>query len=155
MPWPALAAIALALVGHPVDVRCATVYDWPDTRAAALGSTTRAYTWFDRDHRPTYTLYGPETCGYMVLLVADPNDRLGSKLNGIGTRAREGQAALTFVHELQHQALSSQDEGAVECAAIRALPAVLASIGVRKPGPLLAAARALHFAKPPAYRTVC
>jgi hypothetical protein len=96
--------------------------------------------------QPTYTLYGFETCGYMTLLVADPDDRVGSKLNGVGTRAREGQAALTFVHELEHQKLATQDEGVVECAAVRALPAVLASIGVRKPGPLLAAARALHFA---------
>jgi hypothetical protein len=152
--FPAVLAVALSIVGHPVDVRCGTVYDWPDQRAAALGTATRAYTWFLHG-QPTYTLYGFETCGYMTLLVADPDDRVGSKLNGVGTRAREGQAALTFVHELEHQKLATQDEGVVECAAVRALPAVLASIGVRKPGPLLAAARALHDVKPAAYRTVC
>lgn len=153
--FPAVLAVALAIVGHPVDVRCATVYDWPDARAAQLGPATRAYTWFDAGRRPVYTLYGPETCGYMTLLVADPNDRIGSRLNGVGTRAREGQAALTFVHELEHQKLATLDEGVVECAAVNALPSVFALLGVRKPGPLLAAARALHFSKPAAYRTVC
>jgi hypothetical protein len=153
MPWPALAALAVALVGHPVDVRCATVYEWPDRTAATLGASTRAYTWFDGQKRPTFTVYGPEVCGYMVLLVADPDDR--TRLNGAGARAREGQAALTFLHELEHQRLATQDEGVVECAAVSALPGLFESLGVRKPGPLLAAARAFHFAKPAAYRTVC
>lgn len=150
----AVLAAAVAIVGHPVDVRCATVYDWPDRTAATLGAATRAYTRFSAG-KPMFSLYGPETCGYMALLVADPNDRVGTRLNGPGTRAREGQAALTFVHELEHQKLATLDEGVVECAAVNALAAVFASIGVRKPGPLLAAARALHSSKPAAYRTVC
>lgn len=152
--FPAVLAVAIALIGHPADIRCSTVYDWPDARATALGPNTRAYTWFVAG-KPTYTLYGVETCGYMALLVADPNDLRGTKLNGPGTRAREGQAILTFVHEAEHQALETLDEGVVECTAIRALPAVLAKIGVRRPAPLLAAARALHAAKPAAYRAVC
>jgi hypothetical protein len=152
--FPAVLAVAIALIGHPTDLRCATVFDWPDQRAATLGPSTRAYTWFVAG-KPTYTLYGPETCGYMALLVADPDDRVGSKLNGAGTRAREGQALLTFVHEAEHQALGTLDEGVVECAAMRALPAVLARIGVRKPARLLDAARAFHAGKPAAYRTVC
>lgn len=154
MTFLALLAAAAAVVGHPVDVRCVPASLWPDRVAAQIGPATRAYTWFDAG-APRFVVLSPDVCGYMALLAADPNDRRGSRLNGAGTRTREGEAALSFVHELEHVRLATRDEGAAECAALTGLPGVLARLGVRRPASLLAAAAALHYSKPAAYRTVC
>lgn len=148
-----LAALAFTFLGHAVDVRCATVQEWPDTIAQQLGPNTRAYTWFNHGV-PEYTVYGPQSCGYMVLLVADPNDRQGSRLNGIDTRPREAYSALTFLHELEYYRVG-RDEGRAECDALHALPAFLKQLHVRAAGSLLAYAAAYHAAKPPVYRSVC
>lgn len=156
----ALLAAAALFVGHPVDVRCPA---WPDPIAAELGPATRAYTWFDAG-TPTYTAFRPDECADIERLLADPDGAVWAFWTFKGVRSpytepnvyAEGEAVLTFLHELEHQRLASRDEGIVECAAFRAMPGWLTSIGsLYSRGLMLQAATWLHVAKPAAYRAVC
>jgi hypothetical protein len=104
--------------------------------------------------QPQYAVLGPARCMSLLLLVLDPNDTRASRLNPRPNVFRlQVEGVFALAHEAAHLS-GIRNETDAECLALRALPGLLAVLGVRgeRAADFQALARRIHAERPPEYR---
>ncbi len=126
--FPRVTEIASDVAGRPVDVYCEVQED-----CAALE---------------------PRTCGYLLLLIQDPNERSG--LHGKEGYYGEARGLLSLLHEANHLR-GLRSESAAECRALASVPAYARALGAdrRHVAKLVRLARRVHGLLSPEYQIGC
>src|SRR5919198_1957849 len=115
--FPRITEIASAVAGRSVDVFCEVQEDWATDPVQAVAPDAWGYTRFDpHTGEPLYAALEPRTCGYLLLLIQDPNERSG--LHGREGYLGEARALLSLLHEANHLR-GLRSESAAECRALR------------------------------------
>jgi hypothetical protein len=153
--FPRVTEIASEVAGRPVDVFCEVHEDWIADPVQAVAPDAWGYTRFDRvTGQPLYAALEPRTCGYLLLLIQDPNER--SRLHGPEGYQGEARALLSLLHEGNHLRGVRSESGA-ECRALVLVPSVARSLGADRThvAKLVRLARRVHENLSPEYQIGC
>ena len=153
--FPRVTEIASKVAGRPVDVFCEVQEDWMVDPVQAVAPDAWGYTRFDRvTGQPLYAALEPRTCGYVLLLIQDPNERSG--LHGPEGYRGEARALLSLLHEANHLR-GLRSEAAAECRALSLVPSVARSLGADRSHvtKLVRLARRVHENLSPEYQIGC
>jgi hypothetical protein len=153
--FPRVSAIASHVAGHPVDIFCEVQSDWEVDPVQGVAPDAWGYTRFDpTTGRPLYAALEPHTCGYLLLLIQDPNERSG--LHGKEGYYGEARGLLSLLHEANHLR-GVRSESAASCNALRAIPTYARMLGAdrRHVTKLVRLARRVHGLLSPEYQIGC
>jgi hypothetical protein len=153
--FPRITEIASEVAGRPVDVFCEVQEDWMVDPVQAVAPDAWGYTRFDRvTGRPLYAALEPRTCGYVLLLIQDPNERSG--LHGSAGYYGEARGLLSLLHEANHLR-GLRLESAAECRALSLVPSFARSLGADRAhvAKLVKLARRVHGNLSPEYQIGC
>jgi hypothetical protein len=153
--FPRITEIASETAGRPVDIFCEVQEDWAADPVQAVAPDAWGYTRFDRvTGQPLYAALEPRTCGYLLLLIQDPNER--SRLHGPEGYYGEARALLSMLHEANHLR-GLRSESAAECRALGLVPEVARSLGADRShvAKLVKLARRVHGNLSPEYQIGC
>ena len=150
---PLAEQVASEIAGRPVEVRCYSQSEWPQSAAPH----TSGYVWW-QDGTPMYVALSPETCWSLILLAFDPGNTAGAAtMSSFNAKAvwEEGQAALVLAHEAVHMQ-GVMDEAVTECRALNYTDLVLQRFGVTtRMDSLRHDVQMAHAIAPASYRRVC
>jgi hypothetical protein len=150
--FPRLDELAALVSGGPANVRCAHVDEWAvDPFASDTG--IRGYTRWTAGG-PQYAVLSPRACIGVLLLVLDPVGDTASALNGgLPTLSLTASGLHVLAHEAGHLS-GLRDETDAECAGLRAVPAILATLRVPRGRAqrLTTEIALLHRGLPPEYQ---
>ena len=153
--FPRVTEIASEVAGRPVDVFCEVQEDWIADPVQAVAPDAWGYTRFDpRTGEPLYAALEPRTCGYLLLLIQDPNERSG--LHGREGYYGEARALLSVLHEANHLR-GLRSESAAECRALSLVPTTARALGADRAHvtKLVKLARRVHGMLSPEYQIGC
>jgi hypothetical protein len=153
--FPRITAIASQVAGRPVDIYCEVREDWEVDPVQAVAPDAWGYTRFDpATGLPLYAALEPRTCGYLLLLIQDPNERSG--LRGQEGYYGEARALLSLLHEANHLR-GLRSESAAECRALSAVRTHARALGAdaRHVAKLVRLARRVHGLLSPEYQIGC
>ncbi len=153
--FPRVTEIASDVAGRPVDVYCEVQEDWDVDPVQVVAPDAWGYTRFDpHTGQPLYAALEPRTCGYLLLLIQDPNERSG--LHGKEGYYGEARALLSLLHEANHLR-GLRSEAAAECRALASVPTYARALGAdrRHVAKLLRLARRVHGLLSPEYQIGC
>jgi hypothetical protein len=152
---PRVTEIASDVAGRPVDIFCEVQEDWEADPVQAVAPDAWGYTRFDpRTGQPLYAALEPRTCGYLLLLIQDPNERSG--LHGREGYYGEARALLSLLHEANHLR-GLRSESAAECRALGLVPAFARALGADRAHvtKLVRLAHRVHGMLSPEYQIGC
>jgi hypothetical protein len=153
--FPRVTEIASEVAGRPVDVFCEVQDDWAVDPVQAVAPDAWGYTRFDpHTGQPLYAALEPRTCGYLLLLIQDPNERSG--IHGREGYHGEARALLSLLHEGNHLR-GLRSESAAECRALGLVPTFARALGAdaRHVAKLVSLARQVHENLSPEYQIGC
>jgi hypothetical protein len=152
---PRITEIASEVAGRSVDVFCEVEDDWAADPVQAVAPDAWGYTRFDpHTGQALYAALEPRTCGYLLLLIQDPNERSG--LHGREGYHGEARALLSLLHEANHLR-GMRSESAAECRALGLVPTFARELGAdtRHVAKLVKLARRVHGNLSPEYQIGC
>ena len=153
--FPRVTEIAADVAGRPVDIYCEMQEDWDVDPVQAVAPDAWGYTRFDvHTGQPLYAALEPRTCGYLLLLIQDPNERSG--LRGKEGYYGEARGLLSLLHESNHLR-GLRSESAAECRALGAVATYAQELGADKQhvAKLVRLARRVHGLLSPEYQIGC
>jgi hypothetical protein len=153
--FPRITQIASEVAGRSVDVFCEVQDDWAVDPIQVVAPDAWGYTRFDpHTGQPLYAALEPRTCGYLLLLIQDPNERSG--LHGREGYLGEARALLSLLHEANHLR-GLRSESAAECRALGLVPTFARELGAdaRHVAKLVKLARRVHGNLSPEYQIGC
>jgi hypothetical protein len=153
--FPRVTEIASAVAGRPVDIFCEVQEDWATDPVQAVAPDAWGYTRFDpHTGEPLYAALEPRTCGYLLLLIQDPNERSG--LHGREGYLGEARALLSLLHEANHLR-GLRSESAAECRALGLVRSFARALGANGAhvAKLTKLARQVHGTLSPEYQIGC
>jgi hypothetical protein len=153
--FPRITEVASQVAGRPVDIFCEVEEDWAADPVQAVAPDAWGYTRFDRvTGQPLYAALEPRTCGYVLLLIQDPNERSG--LHGPEGYYGEARGLLSLLHEANHLH-GLRSESAAECRALSLVPSFARSLGADRAhvAKLVKLARRVHGNLSPEYQIGC
>lgn len=153
--FPRVTEIASEVAGRPVDVFCEVHEDWVADPVQEIAPDAWGYTRFDPSTgQPLYAALEPRTCGYLLLLIQDPNERSG--IHGREGYYGEARALLSLLHEANHLR-GLRSESAAECRALGLVPGYARALGADRAHvtKLVTLARRVHGNLSPEYQIGC